>query len=400
VQLPSRKTERQQRPKGSPPIVGGQIQLNKGKKMIYILALLLCGACFADENTSCDQLNYVWSNKAGFLINDVSTESEISTYSKYCDFKKNVMDYEQFKTQCTCCPDYFRGNAELYWYPVAKKWIKTYELQEPVTWSMASKTNTIEAYSSYLQKYNGMTHTQSALLAIESLKKAIEDSSFNDAVRNGNSNAFKYFMRTYPTSSHIPEIKTILDSIKEYEDFSAASKSHSLESITSYLEHYPDGRHKTEATTLVVSFKTERSAQEEKDYKLAVSTRDYQGYLDKYPEGLFINEVSALKFKADSTKEHDQTVQTMASDLCQLQTRINALASEFADEKAIAKESGVTNKNKLYNLTTEKHQAQKELNALAIRYRHIAGKDWKFQYSDCLRKGESGRGTNGDENGQ
>jgi outer membrane protein assembly factor BamD (BamD/ComL family) len=183
---------------------------------------------------------------------------------------------------------------------------------EELSFNIASKTNTKDAYHDFIKRYPQSKHYKEAIDGIEVLdfnvalaedtpesfkkflmtysdgefaqmaKKRIEELAFEDAKTKDTIKAYKEFTTEYPDSHLVVTAKNII----ETGYFESASLKGTVKAYKEYVELYPDGSH-LEKALLIIDMLTF------KPYDEKGSVRGLKKFIKKYPDNRFVKEARA-----------------------------------------------------------------------------------------------------------
>lgn len=183
--------------------------------------------------------------------------------------------------------------------------------QELNAWRTASINNTSTGYQVYLNMYPLGEHVQEAvkrrtecIKAEEEAKrlsaiKAEEDAWIN-ACKLNSSNSFSSFLNKYPNSKHKDTATRKLKACKEAKDWDQAKVSNTITTLEGFIKNYPNSIHVAEAKTIISNIRVQ--LKENNAWKIAQDNntiKSYKLYLKQYPNGQYVfvaeNNIEALK---------------------------------------------------------------------------------------------------------
>lgn len=179
--------------------------------------------------------------------------------------------------------------------------------QELNAWRTASINNTSTGYQVYLNMYPLGEHVQEArkriaecIEAEEEAKrlsaiKAEEDAWIN-ACKLNSANSFSSFLNKYPNSKHKDTATRKLKACKEAKDWNQAKVSNTITKLEGFIKNYPNSIHVAEARTIISELKEDNAWKTAQNIDTIES---YKSYLSQYPNGqyVFVAENSIETFK-------------------------------------------------------------------------------------------------------
>lgn len=179
--------------------------------------------------------------------------------------------------------------------------------QELNAWRTASINNTSTGYQVYLNMYPLGEHVQEArkriaecIEAEEEAKrlsaiKAEEDAWIN-ACKLNSANSFSSFLNKYPNSKHKDTATRKLKACKEAKDWNQAKVSNTITKLEGFIKNYPNSIHVDEARTIISELKEDNAWKTAQNIDTIES---YKSYLSQYPNGqyVFVAENSIETFK-------------------------------------------------------------------------------------------------------
>ena len=179
--------------------------------------------------------------------------------------------------------------------------------QELNAWRTASINNTSTGYQVYLNMYPLCEHVQEArkriaecIEAEEEAKrlsaiKAEEDAWIN-ACKLNSANSFSSFLNKYPNSKHKDTATRKLKACKEAKDWNQAKVSNTITKLEGFIKNYPNSIHVAEARTIISELKEDNAWKTAQNIDTIES---YKSYLSQYPNGQYVfvaeNNIETLK---------------------------------------------------------------------------------------------------------
>lgn len=179
--------------------------------------------------------------------------------------------------------------------------------QELNAWRTASINNTSTGYQVYLNMYPLGEHVQEArkriaecIEAEEEAKrlsaiKAEEDAWIN-ACKLNSANSFSSFLNKYPNSKHKDTATRKLKACKEAKDWNQAKVSNTITKLEGFIKNYPNSIHVAEARTIISELKEDNAWKTAQNIDTIES---YKSYLSQYPNGQYVfvaeNNIETLK---------------------------------------------------------------------------------------------------------
>lgn len=106
-----------------------------------------------------------------------------------------------------------------------------------------------------------------------------EDSRYKQVMASNDVDMMKMFLQYYPNSRFRPNIESKVVILQDYKDFKAARNTNTFQSYLGYLATNLKGHYRKEAETGVFTL-----------VQASNRIKDYEIYLKKFPEGLFVEE--------------------------------------------------------------------------------------------------------------
>lgn len=187
--------------------------------------------------------------------------------------------------------------------------------QEQNAWRTASINNTSTGYQVYLNMYPLGEHVQEAvkrrtecIKAEEEAKrlsaiKAEEDAWIN-ACKLNSANSFSSFLNKYPNSKHKDTATRKLKACKEAKDWDQAKVSNTITKLEGFIKNYPDSIHVAEAKTIISNIRAQLKEDNAWETAQNIGTiESYKSYLSQYPYGRYAL-IAKNTIEAKNTKDH------------------------------------------------------------------------------------------------
>lgn len=179
--------------------------------------------------------------------------------------------------------------------------------QELNAWRTASINNTSTGYQVYLNKYPLGEYVQEArkmiaecIEAEEEAKRLAaikaEEEAWINACKLNSANSFSSFLNKYPNSKHKDTATRKLKACKEAKDWNQAKVSNTITKLEGFIKNYPNSIHVAEARTIISELKEDNAWKTAQNIDTIES---YKSYLSQYPNGqyVFVAENSIETFK-------------------------------------------------------------------------------------------------------
>ena len=114
---------------------------------------------------------------------------------------------------------------------------------ESMAYKSASKTNTVEALTQFLEKHPDSEFAAEARAKIETLE-------FEAAKKTDSIETYEQYLKKYPESGFADEIKSRIKTLP----FENARKINTIEGYERFLQEYPDSKFAGEARSLTTKF--------------------------------------------------------------------------------------------------------------------------------------------------
>lgn len=179
--------------------------------------------------------------------------------------------------------------------------------QELNAWRTANRNNTSTGYQVYLNMYPLGEHVQEAvkrrtecIKAEEEAKrlsaiKAEEDAWIN-ACKLNSANSFSSFLNKYPNSKHKDTATRKIKACKEAKEWDQAKVSNTITKLDAFIKNYPNSIHVAEAKTIISELKEDNAWKTAQNIDTIES---YKSYLSQYPNGQYVfvaeNNIETLK---------------------------------------------------------------------------------------------------------
>jgi len=166
-------------------------------------------------------------------------------------------------------------------------------------WNQTVNRESLQAYDEYLAKYPKGQHVSQAQGAKQRL---IERREFNEVMAISNEDAYRVFLKKYPSSRYTHEVRTKLG---ELEDSVWKRTGNSNEALDNYLKRFPQGKYIREALTKKAQLLDQEAWEKA---RLANSIESYDEYVTSYPRGQFVSQAKAAKEGLIEKQEFDKAV--------------------------------------------------------------------------------------------
>jgi outer membrane protein assembly factor BamD (BamD/ComL family) len=160
------------------------------------------------------------------------------------------------------------------------------ELREKDDWEMTSKTHRISQIEAFLKKYPNSRYELSALGLIEEIK---EETDWNFAKQEDSALAYEIFLNKYPQSKFGDEAREIVKELRVIQpEWERTLKKNTPEGYRSFMKKFDYSKKYWNKAN-------EKYKEMEDAFWNKATTRNtiryYQDYIDKFPDGEYIDEV-------------------------------------------------------------------------------------------------------------
>ena len=233
-------------------------------------------------------------NQAKFIDTVVSYRKYLDEYpdGKYADDATKRIDEKEFSAllnsqNIELLVEHLKNEANEERKEFVKNRIK--ELYFKKADGTNNDVDAIKIHEDYLQRYPDGIYAREAEARIEEL-------SFNIASKTNTKDAYRDFIKKYPNSKRYKEA---IDGI-EVLDFNVALAEDTPESFKKFLMTYPDGEFAQMAKNRIEKLAF-------KEAKDADTIEEYEGFIKKYPDGKFVPQakkrIEELAFEDAKTKD-------------------------------------------------------------------------------------------------
>ena len=167
-------------------------------------------------------------------------------------------------------------------------------------WAEAEKTETVAAFTSYLQNFPSGAHTAEAsrhiVALMEQAKKDADDKAWADAEKIGSAAAFNVYIQNFGSGAHVAEGRRRIAALdeqarKEADEmaWTEAVRIGTAAAFNAYVQNFGSGAHVAEARQRIAALDEQaRKEAEEKAWTEAVRTGTaaaFNGYLENFGSG-------------------------------------------------------------------------------------------------------------------
>jgi len=172
-------------------------------------------------------------------------------------------------------------------------------------WIVATKKDSIGAYEKYLSLNIDKQHILEAKARLDELNR--DKDAWNNAIKKDTVEAYKRYVKEFPNGKYITDANKKIDELTRFsnEDEKAWKEAHqedSINSYTRYKEKFPKGKYISKATEKLSELNSDKKAFEDAKKKDPIYA--YDSYISKYPNGKYINQAKEkLKILRDKQKK-------------------------------------------------------------------------------------------------
>ena len=130
-----------------------------------------------------------------------------------------------------------------------------------------------------------------------------EDSRFEQVMASNDPEMLQMYLEYYPDSPHRPEVEAKLGVLGEYHKFREIQAKNTFKAYLTYLNDNPNGAFRKEAETGI--FELVKAGNRKKDYEI---------YLKRFPEGMYVQEATAALQAAETEQPSMIEVQTQPEE--------------------------------------------------------------------------------------
>jgi hypothetical protein len=138
-------------------------------------------------------------------------------------------------------------------------------------WAEAKKTDTVAAFTSYLQNFGSGTHTAEAsrriVALIDQARKDADDKAWTDAEKVGTAAAFNTYLQSFGSGAHVAEARQRIAALDEQtrkeadeKAWADAVRTGTAAAFNTYLQSFGSGAHAAEARQRIAALEVQGGA--------------------------------------------------------------------------------------------------------------------------------------------